>query len=128
MNTFNTLILYRIKFKKLSSYTWIWTYCCNAPLVDVGSVSLYFLISAALSVPIMTSCHVDSVLHYACSSIPNTYKRSTKNSDPYIILNAGTSNNLLQICLQFIYSTPCMSEPSTSLNHVIAASNYRPSL
>lgn len=69
--------IYKYIVKEYSA-TWMGIYCCDAPLIDVGSISLYFLIGAAPSVPIMTTGYVDSVLHHTCSSISNTFKMATK--------------------------------------------------
>lgn len=61
------------------------TRCCNAPLVEVTSVSLDFVIGAASPVPIMASSHINSVLHHTCSSVSNTFRKGTKHADSKIV-------------------------------------------
>lgn len=61
-----------------SSLTWMGSCCDDTPLVDIWSVDLDCLIGAVSSVPVMTSSHIDSVFHYAGSSISNALKGESK--------------------------------------------------
>lgn len=56
----------------------MWTYRCDAPLIDIWPVSLNLLVSAGSSVPIMPSGYIDSVIYYTSSCISHTFKVKTE--------------------------------------------------
>lgn len=62
--------------------TRMWTYRCDAPLVNIWPVSLNLLVSAGSSVPIMPSSYIDSFIHHARGCISHTFKVKKQDEFP----------------------------------------------